>query len=294
VPDDPLAAIRQRAALLCQQIEQNLSVIEADQARSPAVNHAVGSELWGTFGGAVSREFFGRSRPGSKIGRAIAESNQRNQRLQQQQNARSQAIGLVHQARQLVSEAAPSFGIRTCSSMLGALASADSAKTPATILRRTALALRRLEEYRPPLPPKQQVPPFPRVLHDLEVALRGCIATRLSALTPDWWIERVPAELRARAEHRRAQRERVWPWLDGGDHDAVEYLEFPDYSKIILDPKNWEQAFAPVFVDPDTLRVKLKELEPIRNDVAHSRPLSKTHRNRLDTYADDIQTAIRG
>ena len=67
---------------------------------------------------------------------------------------------------------------------------------------------------------------------------------------------------------------------------------FPDYAKIIFEPKNWEQAFSLVFVDAETLRVKLRELEPIRTDVAHSRKLSLAHR-RGETYGEDILTAIR-
>jgi hypothetical protein len=292
VPEDPLASVRPRAAFLRQQAEQSLRAIEAAKEQSPAVNHAVGSELWGALGGAVSRELFGRSRPGSKIGRAIAKSNQKSQRIQQERAARDQAVGFVHQARQIVDEAGPQLSLRTKSCLRSGLATAESAKTPATVLRRTAAVVARLEEYRPPAPRVPSPPPFPSVLHDLEVGLRTCIEKRLSALTPNWWLERVPKEQRERAEWRKASRERVWPWLDGGEHSVVEYLDFPDYAKIILEPANWGEAFAPVFVDPDSLRVKLKELEPIRNDVAHSRPLTKAHRNRLETYAEDILTAI--
>jgi hypothetical protein len=106
-------------------------------------------------------------------------------------------------------------------------------------------------------------------------------------------MDRVPDMIRSQAERRKANREKVWPWLDAGEHPVVEYLGFPDYAKIIFESKNWDQAFASVFVDADALRVKLRELEPLRTDVAHSRRLSPAHRRRLETYTEDILGAIR-
>jgi hypothetical protein len=255
--------------------------------RATAVREALGE-----VGGAVSSEIFGRRGPGARIGRAIVTSNEHAQKAQAQRNERYQALSVVVRARQIVESASPIIGPRITQSLLRGLADAESAHRPDTTLRRVLQVAGRLEAHRPPLPRLVPGPVFPEALRELESGLRECIEKRLSALTLAWWADRVSGEIRSRAEKRKVNRERVWPWLDGGDHPVVEYLEFTDYAKILLEQSNWEQAFSAVFVNSDALRVKLRELEPIRNDIAHSRKLSNVHRHRIETYAADILAAI--
>jgi Swt1-like HEPN len=244
-------------------------------------------------GGAISSEIFGRRRPGARIGRAFASDAQRAAAALAQRNARDHALGIVRQARQLVDFASEIIGARLTQSLQRGLADAEAAQRADTILRKIIQVTGRLEALRPPRPRLAQRPAVPEALHELESGLRRCIERRLSTLSPNWWVDRVPEEIRIRAERRKANRERVWPWLGGGEYPATEYLGFPDYALIIFESRNWEQVFSTVFVDAESLRVKLRELEPIRTDVAHSRELSLAHRRRLETYTEDILTAIR-
>ena len=192
-----------------------------------------------------------------------------------------------------MSTASSTIGPRYAQSLERGLADAEAAHRPDTTVRRVLQVVGRLEAFRPVAPRMVEGPAFPAALQVLEAGLRKCIEGRLSSLTPNWWVDRVPIGIRSQAERRRANRERVWPWLEAGEHPVVEYLGFPDYAKIIFEPKNWEQAFSPVFVDAEVLRVKLRELEPLRTDVAHSRKLSLINERRLETYAEDILTEIR-
>lgn len=130
------------------------------------------------------------------------------------------------------------------------------------------------------------------MLRILERELRRCIEERLSRLSANWWTELVPEEVRLHAERRMASRDRVWPWLDGGEHRPIEYLDFPDYARVILETQNWQRAFSGVFVDREALRVKLHELEPIRNDIAHSRQISTANDDRLRLYARELVDRI--
>jgi hypothetical protein len=291
--EDPLASVRPRIQSVKWQAEELLRAYPIQPVTKSTGGDAAAQELWGELGGAISREFFGRKRPGAKIGRAFAATNQRVQRAQADRNARDQALGVARQAREIVEASASTVGPRVLQSLHRGLADAEAARRADTVLRKVLLVTGLLEAFRPT--PLRQVsgPAYPESLHILETGLRGCIETRLSALTPNWWVERVPEELRKQAERRKANRERVWPWLEIGDHPVVEYLGFPDYARIIFEPKNWDQAFSLVFVDADALRVKLRELDPIRTDVAHSRKLTVVNQRRLETYAEDILLAVR-
>ena len=112
------------------------------------------------------------------------------------------------------------------------------------------------------------------VLTDLELALRRIIEAKLSQLTSDWWVERVPNDIRMRAEGRRARNESAWPWLSPKTGSFVDFLDFSDYRKIISIDTNWGDVFEKVFLHREIVVAKMMELEPIRNNVAHNRELS--------------------
>jgi hypothetical protein len=293
VPDDPLAPIRPALQAVRFQAEQLLQTLVANPVGSRGAQGAVVQEAFGVAGGVISHELFGRRRTGSRIARAWVTDTQRKQQAVSRQNARNEALLVVKQARSLVSSVSQKIGSRYAQSLSRGLADAEAAHRPDTILRKVLQTVGRLEAFRPPRQMSIEAPTFPTALRDLEDGLRKCIEDCLSLLAHNWWVERVPDEIRSQAERRKVNRERVWPWLEAGEHPVVEYLGFPDYAKIIFEPVNWEQAFSPIFVDAEALRVKLRELEPIRTDVAHSRKLSLIHQRRLETYAEDILTAIR-
>src|SRR2546422_3527418 len=101
-------------------------------------------------------------------------------------------------------------------------------------------------------------------------------------------MQRVPEDVRSNAEMRKAARESIWPWQEDRDLPLIHYVNFADYSKIICRRDNWREAFAGTFGDAEHLRSKLRELETIRNDVAHARELSETARDRLRVYSRDL------
>jgi hypothetical protein len=125
----------------------------------------------------------------------------------------------------------------------------------------------------------------------LENKLRSCIETQLSKKYPNWWIEHIPNDVRGRAEERKTRNETLWPWSNKSD-ELIHYIDFNDYIKIITRRDNWREVFIKIFDDKDLIRAKLKELDPIRNAIAHTRPLSSTDRMRLKLHTSDIISCI--
>ncbi len=126
------------------------------------------------------------------------------------------------------------------------------------------------------------------LLRRVENALRLLIQQRLSSISENWWVERIPEDVRERAEDRKKRNEQVWPWNEPGDLHPIHYVDFADYVKVIRRRDNWQGVFSAVFRDPELLSVKLRELEPVRNAVAHFRPLSRKSFERLELNATDI------
>jgi ATP-dependent Lon protease len=121
-------------------------------------------------------------------------------------------------------------------------------------------------------------------LDALESVLRSCIRTSLERLSDNWWVERIPPDVRQNAEQSRER--------DEMKHELLEYVNFPDYLKIITRRDNWRDAFVKIFNDENIVTAALKELEPIRNAVRHSRKLTKEQEEKLNVFAKDITRMI--
>lgn len=144
-----------------------------------------------------------------------------------------------------------------------------------------------------PAPQKQTKPDPQDVLHNLENSLRRSIERQLSRTASDWWNTCLPEDVRTRAEIRKQRRETVWPWYPPTSSNNMDYLDFSDYRKIITFKSNWDQCFKQVFSSISFIEAKLSELEPIRNDIAHSRKLSSRAIDKLHIYCEDIETCLR-
>ena len=101
----------------------------------------------------------------------------------------------------------------------------------------------------------------------------------------DWWGKGVSGALHDRADKRKHDEQRQG-WQISITENNLEYLEFPDLSKIINN--NWNYIFKPIFSDQSKIVLPLTELEEIRNAIAHTRTLTDDAMNRLEQYRDDI------
>lgn len=131
-----------------------------------------------------------------------------------------------------------------------------------------------------------------QVLQKLEQNMRPCISENLSKISTEWWKQRVPEDVRKNAEKRKKKNESPWLWIKGGN-PLIDFIDFTDYGKIITRKDNWSEVFRYIFEDKEQLLSKLKELEPIRNTIMHSRNLTKKQKERLQLYSDDILLLIK-
>jgi len=129
------------------------------------------------------------------------------------------------------------------------------------------------------------------VLADFEEEFRKFMKTALKEES-DSWEERIPPDilerLRERQNDARIRKKTVYPLL--------HYIDFPNYLTIILHRtatfNNWE-IFEPYFISIGWIKARLIEMNEIRNDLAHPKPLESLQYRKLQLYIDEIRKRIR-
>jgi hypothetical protein len=128
------------------------------------------------------------------------------------------------------------------------------------------------------------------VLADFEEDFREFIKETLMKKS-DSWEERIPTDILARLKERqhqaRIRKKQVYPLL--------HYIDFPNYLSIILHRtssfNNWE-IFEPYFISIGWIKARLIEMNEIRNDLAHPKPLESLQYRKLQLYIDEICNRI--
>lgn len=120
-------------------------------------------------------------------------------------------------------------------------------------------------------------------LVQLEWLLRRFIVDKLRRhVGSKWWKQRIPPNIREEASQRKQERETS----DSLVHDAVDYLYVGEIRAIICKGDNWRDCFVEPFGnEKGTVEVMFNWIEPVRKDIAHSRPVSD------DEYAQFIMAA---
>jgi hypothetical protein len=130
-----------------------------------------------------------------------------------------------------------------------------------------------------------------RMLFLLENNLRIFLQEKLyEKYGTQWWEKGISQGLRDKADERKNEENSLGFKISETKND-IEYLSFPDLSKIIVN--QWKEVFESIFKDQSTVELKLKELEAIRNAIAHNRTLSNTSMTRLEQYESDILNLIK-
>ncbi|EMR73015.1 putative ATP-dependent Lon-type protease, partial [Thaumarchaeota archaeon SCGC AB-539-E09] len=137
----------------------------------------------------------------------------------------------------------------------------------------------------------QQEKPY-EILKNLESELREFIQNKLQSVSKNWWNERVPQDVRKNAEDRKESKTTIWPWTVQENLHQIHYINFPEYSKIITKRDNWKEVFSEHFMDREIIASKLRELEPVRNKIAHMRDLSESEISKLKLYSTEIRNCL--
>ncbi len=129
-----------------------------------------------------------------------------------------------------------------------------------------------------------------RILFIVENRLRRFIESKLrSKHGPDWWNICVSEKIKKRVDEMK-QAELDLGWKISETTSDTEYLLFEHLEKIIT--TNWKDIFESVFQDLPKISHRLRELEGIRNSIAHTRILSGDGMDRLEQYSQDLQNMI--
>ena len=130
-----------------------------------------------------------------------------------------------------------------------------------------------------------------RRLFIVENHLRKFIETKLAEhYGTDWWNKGISGTLRTLADERQ-HAEQQQGWQVSITESNLEYLSFTHLSKIIIN--NWSEIFEPIFCNQSKIALPLKELEDIRNAIAHTRTLTDDAMNRLEQYCGDISNLTK-
>lgn len=109
------------------------------------------------------------------------------------------------------------------------------------------------------------------LLYCIEVGVRELIIEEMTRhFRGRWWKQRLPSDVKQKYQNARDTEQRT-PWTQLVPHHPLYYVDFPDLQKIIARQDNWKDVFEDVFGRRDIVSSTLRELEPIRNKIAHNR-----------------------
>ena len=129
-----------------------------------------------------------------------------------------------------------------------------------------------------------------RSLFIVENHIRKFIETKLTEhYDDDWWEKGISKALKDKADKRNSE-EREYGWQVSTIKSNLEFLSFQHLSNIITN--EWD-VFRPVFKDQNKINLRLKELEEIRNAIAHTRTLTDDAMERLELYRNDIYNLVK-
>jgi hypothetical protein len=129
-------------------------------------------------------------------------------------------------------------------------------------------------------------------LYQLETWTREMVYLELKAYYGlDWWSEAQGALTRAKfnvkVTDRYVARDKRHPHISTPENDPLWFISLDSLLKIIFDPKLWK-LFAGYFTTKKLLRMRLEEILPIRNRVAHCRSLHAYDVDRLNQFMRDF------
>jgi hypothetical protein len=132
---------------------------------------------------------------------------------------------------------------------------------------------------------------YHRILR-IEAALRELIIEELSKIAGQkWHKQRLPSDLSPKLSEG-PKYERAYKWIEFIPHHPICYLDFPDLPKIIARADNWRDCFERYFGNKDSFQSKFRDIELVRNKIAHSRLITSSELAKISAFELEISTAI--
>ena len=282
---DPLELLQSSIPHFLQRIQQVRAELSAEQARKQDVVGASVSDarrqVATALGGLISEYLVGRRRPGQRLARGAVDEGRRARKGQARAAARNSAISIVDEFATAIERGLEDpVDWRILRGVRSRLASARALQRAESILIRVETMVQEVRRYSPPNDDYTMV-------RKLDLRFRAFIRLQLASTGVDWWIVRIPPPVRRKAERTRGKH-------GSSGANAVQFLTFGDYGRVILTDENWSEVFNRVLGDRAEFETKLKRLTDLRNSVAHSRPLSTSNRLELRALATRILAPMAG
>ncbi len=125
------------------------------------------------------------------------------------------------------------------------------------------------------------------LVNKLENNLRDLLRKEGRKRFDDRYLNIIPASVQKGAK-KRFQNEGE----KSTSEDLFSYLSFSDYVKIFLEESNWNISFSKIFPSKEWIEIKMEEIKPIRNSLAHSRGIKNDQFQRLRINCSDIEDKI--
>ncbi|MHC1598404.1 MAG: response regulator [Candidatus Methanofastidiosia archaeon] len=112
----------------------------------------------------------------------------------------------------------------------------------------------------------------------------------------EWWDNSIPPFVKTKCEQRRTNaqlRKKITMPL-------LFYSDFSFYVPIILYKNefegvdNWRNVFEPYFINIGWIKARLIELNHIRNDIAHPKPMTELQFNKLELFIKEMREYMGG
>ena len=130
---------------------------------------------------------------------------------------------------------------------------------------------------------------YKTLFREIENRLRMVVEAELKALVGHrWYRQRVPSEMLKRWKKRKNEDHQ----RRGDSYPIVYYADFMDLPQVICQRDNWRDVFERYFLSKDDLQVSLRRLNPVRNALAHNRPLVRSDQLILFSEGSRILTAL--
>jgi hypothetical protein len=129
------------------------------------------------------------------------------------------------------------------------------------------------------------------LIYLIEVGLREFLIYTFGKDDQKWWKQRLPPDVLDKLKQGR-EKERKIKWIELIPHHPLYYIDFPDLKRVIEVRENWHDAFQKILGDKDVYCGGLRELEPIRNNIAHNRRISETDLYLLRSNKSKLESAI--
>jgi hypothetical protein len=128
------------------------------------------------------------------------------------------------------------------------------------------------------------------LLNSLENCLRNMLRNEGRRMFGSNYENIIPQRIKEKAKKRLIKRD----FKDGGqEYDLFSYLDFSNYLCIITWENNWKYCFSLIFPNKEWIKIKIEEISPIRNALAHSRKITKDQIDRLRINSNDIIKIIK-